>query len=79
MEQIKIATEFIRLDQLLKFASIADSGGFAKMIINEGMVSLNGEVILQRGKKVYPGDMLEINYEDEDGSNVTMTLEIISE
>lgn len=53
---IKIKTGFIRLDQLLKFSGIAESGGHAKDIILEGEVKVNGEVCLQRGKKVYPGD-----------------------
>lgn len=79
MEKLVISTEYIRLDQLLKFANIADSGGFAKIIIKEGMVSINGDIVLQRGKKVYPGDILKISYEDESGNDVTIALEITSE
>ncbi len=62
---IKITTEYIKLDQLLKFAGIVDNGAFAKEIILEGFVSYNGEVCLMRGKKVYPGDKVEIDIPDE--------------
>jgi len=53
---IKITTEHIKLDQLLKFSGIADTGSFAKELIAEGFVHYNGEVCLMRGKKVYPKD-----------------------
>ncbi|MCX7694517.1 MAG: RNA-binding S4 domain-containing protein [Caloramator sp.] len=60
MEQIAINTEYIKLDQLLKWANIADSGAFAKLIIQNGDVKVNGEVVLNRGKKVYKGDIVEV-------------------
>lgn len=53
---VAISGEFIRLDALLKFAAITQSGGEAKFFIQEGAVSVNGEVCLQRGKKIRPGD-----------------------
>ena len=56
MEQITIRTEFIRLDALLKYAAVTGTGGEAKLLITEGLVSVNGEVCTQRGKKLYPGD-----------------------
>lgn len=56
MEKITINTEFIKLDSLLKFAALVGTGGEAKYVIAEGMVSVNGEVCTQRGKKIYPGD-----------------------
>ncbi len=62
---IKITTPFIKLDQLLKFSGVADSGSFAKELIFEGFVSYNGEVCLMRGKKVYPGDTVRIFIPDE--------------
>ena len=65
MEIIKISTEFIKLDQLLKFANIVENGVFAKYIIQEGCVKLNGEIETRRGKKIYPGDVVEINYEED--------------
>jgi len=62
---IKITTEYIKLDQLLKFSGIADNGSFAKEIILDGLVKYNGEVCTMRGKKVYPGDKVLIDIPDE--------------
>ena len=59
-ERIKIHTEFIKLDQLLKFSGAAETGGMAKEMIVEGDVSVNGEVCTMRGKKIRPGDRVEI-------------------
>ena len=53
---IKIDTEFIKLDSLLKLSGIAMTGGQAKIIIQNGDVKVNGEVCTQRGKKIRPGD-----------------------
>ena len=58
MERIDITTEFIRLDALLKFAALAATGGEAKLLIQEGLVSVNGEVCTMRGKKIRPGDQV---------------------
>ena len=55
-ETIPIRTEFIKLDSLLKFANILPTGGEAKLAIQQGAVSVNGEVCTMRGKKVRPGD-----------------------
>lgn len=63
--KIKISTEFIKLDQLLKFAGIAESGADAKMMIAEGTVSLNGEVCSMRGKKIRPGDVVTVDGGEE--------------
>lgn len=60
---IKINTEFIKLDQLLKFAGIAGSGADAKAMIAEGLVSFNGESCFMRGKKVRPGDIVRAELE----------------
>jgi ribosome-associated protein len=54
--EIPISSEFIKLDAFLKFAAICGTGGEAKMVIQEEMVSVNGETCTQRGKKLYPGD-----------------------
>lgn len=56
MEKIKIETEFIKLDALLKYAVLVGSGGEAKTVIADGMVSVNGAVCTMRGKKIRPGD-----------------------
>ena len=54
--KIKITTEFIKLDALLKFASLVGTGGEAKQLIQDGEVLVNGEVCTMRGKKIRPGD-----------------------
>ncbi len=64
-EEIKITTEFIKLDQLLKFANIAESGAMAKEMIADEIVSVNGEICTMRGKKVRPGDSVLVEFEDE--------------
>lgn len=56
MEKIAIETEYIKLDSLLKFAAVVGTGGEAKYVISEGMVTVNGEVCTMRGKKLRPGD-----------------------
>ncbi len=58
-EKISITTEFIKLDALLKFAGIAETGGEAKQAIQEGEVRVNGEVCTMRGKKLRRGDQVE--------------------
>lgn len=55
-ESVKITTEFIKLDALLKFASLVNSGGEAKMLIQDGQIFVNGEVCTMRGKKIRSGD-----------------------
>ena len=56
MEKITIETEYIKLDSMLKFAAVVGTGGEAKYVISEGMVTVNGEVCTMRGKKLRPGD-----------------------
>lgn len=56
METISINTEFIRLQDLLKLAGLTGTGGEAKVRIQAGEVSVNGEICLQRGKKLREGD-----------------------
>lgn len=65
--EIQIHTEFIRLQDLLKFAGAVETGGDAKLIIQEGRVSVNGEVCTMRGKKCRAGDVVEL-----DGQSVTI-------
>ena len=59
METIKIRDEFIKLGQAMKLAGFVDSGVEAKIDIQEGLVKVNGNVETQRGKKIYPGDVIE--------------------
>jgi len=60
MEEISLreGDEFIKLGQLLKKANMMSSGVDAKMVILDGLVSVNGEAELRRGKKLYPGDVV---------------------
>lgn len=60
MEEIKISTEYIKLDQFLKWVGICDTGVDAKFLILDGAVKVNGEVELRRGKKLYPNDVVEV-------------------
>ena len=64
-EKIKITTEYIKLDQLLKFSGMAQNGAEAKEMILDGIVSYNGEVCTMRGKKVRPSDKVLIDFDDE--------------
>lgn len=59
-EHVQITTEFIKLDALLKFAGAVGTGGEAKEAIQSGDVTVNGEVCTMRGKKIRPGDVVEL-------------------
>lgn len=59
MEEIRIKTPFIKLDQLVKFAGLAETGAKAKILIDLGDVNVNGEYCTKRGKKIKPGDVIE--------------------
>ena len=61
MEIIKIRDEYIKLGQALKLAGLVESGVDAKIEIQEGNVIVNGEVALQRGKKIHAGDVIEFD------------------
>lgn len=63
-ERVKIKTEFIKLDQLLKFSGIAESGADAKDMILDEIVSVNGEVCTMRGKKIRAGDRVDLSFAD---------------
>ncbi len=67
MEKITITTEFIKLDALLKFSGLADTGGEAKILIQNGEVEVNGEVCTMRGKKIRSGDTVSVH-----GNEVTI-------
>lgn len=60
-EQITITTEYISLDKLLKFAGIADTGGQAFMMVEDGIISLNGVQVQEKRRKIYPGDVVNID------------------
>lgn len=61
MINISIDTEFIKLDQFLKWADIVPTGSEAKMLIFDGQVTVNGEVETRRGKKLRKGDIIEVD------------------
>ena len=58
--KIKIDTEFIKLDSLLKLSGVVPTGGAAKIFIQDGEVKLNGEICTMRGKKIRKGDKVKI-------------------
>ena len=58
MKTITITTEFIKLQDLLKFANLVSSGGEAKERVQAGEVTVKGEVCTMRGKKIRPGDVV---------------------
>ena len=60
-ERVKISTEYIKLQDLLKFTGAVDTGGEAKEVIQAGQVLVNGEVCTMRGKKLRPGDRAELD------------------
>lgn len=60
-ERIKINTEFIKLEALLKFSGVVETGGEAKLAIQDGEVKVNGELCTMRGKKLRPGDQAELD------------------
>jgi len=60
MEIIEITTPTIQLDQLLKWAGIAGTGGQVRLFLDDGLITLNGQQIHERRKKIHPGDIIEI-------------------
>ena len=54
--KLSITNAFIKLESAMKLANCIETGGMAKAVIQDGLVSVNGEVCLMRGKKLYPGD-----------------------
>ena len=70
MKKVTITTEFIKLQDLLKFANLVETGGEAKERIQSGEAKVNGEVCTMRGKKLRPGDYAEL-----DGKTYMVTAE----
>ena len=64
MKELFINTEYIKLDQALKFSAVSDSGAAAKAVILEGLVKENGEVCLLRGKKLRENDIFSFNSQE---------------
>lgn len=70
-ENVAITTEFITMDKLLKFSGVADTGGQAFLMVEDGVVKLNGKTITEKRKKVYPGDVVNVDNQIE----LTVTVE----
>lgn len=60
MQTVQISSEYIKLDQFLKLADCISTGGMAKALIQDGAVKVNGEAELRRGRKLYNGDVVEV-------------------
>ena len=60
MDSILIHTDFIKLDAMLKFAGLVETGGEAKLLIQQGQVQVNGEVCTMRGNKLRGGDTVTL-------------------
>jgi len=60
-DRIVIHTEFIKLDALLKYAGLCETGGEAKSVVQEGLVCVNGETCTMRGRKIRPGDTVSLD------------------
>lgn len=63
MQEIKLREDYIKLGQALKAANLVESGVMAKMVIQDGMVTVNGKTEIQRGKKLVDGDV--VSFEGE--------------
>lgn len=63
MKEVKIHTEYIKLDDLLKYAGMLGTGGMAKAVIQDGLVTVDGEICLMRGKKLRGGETVSFNGE----------------
>jgi len=61
MKEVSIKGDFIKLAQLLKLADLVSSGGESKLVIKDGLVTLNGNIEIQRGKKIYRNDIVEFD------------------
>ena len=72
-EQIAIITEFITMDKLLKFSGVADTGGQAFLMVEDGIIKINGKLVTEKRKKVFPGDIVNIDNQIE----LTITKETI--
>ncbi|MHC1761842.1 MAG: RNA-binding S4 domain-containing protein [Negativicutes bacterium] len=63
-EMVDISTDFIQLDQLLKWIGVTETGGQARFLIDEGNVKVNGVVLNIRRKKIFPGDRVKIGNQE---------------
>ena len=71
-KKITVNPPFIKLEQFLKFASLAASGGEAKLLIQSGLVAVNGDMVTERGKKLFGGETVKIT--DPESESFTVVL-----
>ncbi len=64
-EIVEITTETITMDKLLKFSGVAETGGQAFLMVEDGVVTLNGKVVTEKRKKVLPGDVVNVDNQIE--------------
>ena len=64
-ENIAITTDFITMDKLLKFSGVGDTGGQAFLMVEDGIIKLNGKLVTEKRKKVFPGDVVNIDEQIE--------------
>ena len=64
-ETVTIITDFITMDKLLKFSGVADTGGQAFLMVEDGIIKLNGKLVTEKRKKVFPGDVVNIDEQIE--------------
>lgn len=60
-ENVAITTEFITMDKLLKFSGVAETGGQAFLMVEDGIVKLNGHTVAEKRKKVFHGDVVNVD------------------
>jgi len=75
LTEIKINTAFIKLQQAIKLANIVSSGSEAKTLILDGKVKVNGNIVYQRGKKIFDGDIVEV---DDFDKNIKFSLTVVN-
>lgn len=64
--KVQIKPPFIKLDALMKFSDVLPSGGLMKILLEEGAVSVNGEAVRERRKKIYPGDVVIVSWPEQE-------------
>lgn len=64
-ENVEITTDFITMDKLLKFSGVADTGGQAFLMVEDGVVKLNDVTVTEKRKKVFPGDKVNVDNQIE--------------
>ncbi len=77
INEIKITSQSIKLDQFLKFSGISDTGGQSKFLIQNELVYVNGELCLKRGKILKKGDLIQVLVKENVEDNIVMSVDFI--